>query len=243
MMNSAATVALGRPTSLGLHHESWSQQPNQSELRAAHLKRNCRFKLEISIVSMSITWMSLKPSRARLARISHPRPPAPVESEREVSKQSLCGDGGPERRTYDQDLARVAQEGLRLLPWAESFVGKGTSAAEDLVEVLVPGVEGRGQLLRLLPPLEEQRAVILPSLPVRYVGRRGELHSSERREGKNRPNVQLTRSDVRRRSLLFTSSSLSKSDTQVCVFRPAPPPPSRVQRASSCDTHPLPSLY
>jgi hypothetical protein len=30
-------------------------------------------------VSMSITWMSLKPERARFLRISQPRPPAPLE--------------------------------------------------------------------------------------------------------------------------------------------------------------------
>jgi len=32
----------------------------------------------MSIVSMSMTWMSLKPVSAKLARISHPSPPAPM---------------------------------------------------------------------------------------------------------------------------------------------------------------------
>jgi hypothetical protein len=32
----------------------------------------------MSIVSMSMTWMSLNPVRARLASISHPKPPAPI---------------------------------------------------------------------------------------------------------------------------------------------------------------------
>lgn len=32
----------------------------------------------MSMVSMSMTWMSQKPSKARLARISQPNPPAPV---------------------------------------------------------------------------------------------------------------------------------------------------------------------
>ena len=30
------------------------------------------------MVSMSMTWMSLKPERARFLRISHPKPPAPM---------------------------------------------------------------------------------------------------------------------------------------------------------------------
>lgn len=38
-------------------------------------KRNWRFKLEMSMVSMSMTSMDLNPDRARFFRSSHPRPP------------------------------------------------------------------------------------------------------------------------------------------------------------------------
>lgn len=72
MMNAAATVALGCPTSLGLHDVS------ASRAREPHRKRNWRFKLETSMVSISITWMSPNPSSAKFARISHPSPPAPA---------------------------------------------------------------------------------------------------------------------------------------------------------------------
>jgi hypothetical protein len=44
----------------------------------ACLKRNWRLRLLMSMVSMSMTWISLKPESARLARISQPRPPAPM---------------------------------------------------------------------------------------------------------------------------------------------------------------------
>ena len=44
----------------------------------AYRNKNCRLRLLMSIVSMSITWMSLKPHKARLLRISQPRPPAPM---------------------------------------------------------------------------------------------------------------------------------------------------------------------
>ena len=46
----------------------------------SYLNKNCRFRLLISIVSISMTWMSLNPVKARLAKISHPKPPAPITS-------------------------------------------------------------------------------------------------------------------------------------------------------------------
>src|SRR5579871_680314 len=52
-----------------------------NELEQQHrgyLNRNWRFKLETSMVSISITWMSLNPDRAKFLRISQPRPPAPI---------------------------------------------------------------------------------------------------------------------------------------------------------------------
>ena len=42
------------------------------------LNRNCRFKLLISIVSISITSMFLNPISARSFSNSHPKPPAPI---------------------------------------------------------------------------------------------------------------------------------------------------------------------
>src|SRR5271154_2817419 len=47
-------------------------------VRDAYRKRNCRFKFETSMVSMSMTWISLNPDRARFLSISHPSPPAPM---------------------------------------------------------------------------------------------------------------------------------------------------------------------
>ena len=43
-----------------------------------YLNKNCLFRLLMSIVSMSMTCISLNPDKARLARISQPRPPAPI---------------------------------------------------------------------------------------------------------------------------------------------------------------------
>jgi hypothetical protein len=74
----------------------------------ADLNRNCLFRLLISIVSISITWISLKPDRARLARISHPRPPAPMTRILHVSRKKLL--------TYSiQHFMRCILELTRLL--------------------------------------------------------------------------------------------------------------------------------
>jgi hypothetical protein len=59
MINYAATTALCFPT---------------SDFR----NKNCRFRLVTSIVSRSITWISLKPDKARSFKISQPNPPAPM---------------------------------------------------------------------------------------------------------------------------------------------------------------------
>jgi len=58
-MKFAATSALGFPTSVGLN-------------------RNCLFKFETSMVSMSITCICRKPIRAKFLSSSQPRPPAPT---------------------------------------------------------------------------------------------------------------------------------------------------------------------
>jgi hypothetical protein len=82
MMNAAATVAFGFPTSLGLPNQEEKNAQSICDFRtraqATHLNRNCLLRLLMSMVSISITWMSLNPDNARFARISHPRPPAPM---------------------------------------------------------------------------------------------------------------------------------------------------------------------
>jgi hypothetical protein len=84
-MKSAATKAFDFPTS-----DSLSYQILPVLKLSAYLKRNWRFKLDISIVSISITWISPNPAdrqphhltwdvlRAKFCRISHPKPPAPI---------------------------------------------------------------------------------------------------------------------------------------------------------------------
>mmetsp|Transcript_47298 Transcript_47298/g.148693 ORF Transcript_47298/g.148693 Transcript_47298/m.148693 type:complete len:211 (-) Transcript_47298:145-777(-) len=76
MMNSAATVAFGRPTS-------------------ALRKRNCRLRFETSIVSMSMTSILPKPESARSLRSSQPSPPAPTTSTRACCcmNERISGDG------------------------------------------------------------------------------------------------------------------------------------------------------
>jgi hypothetical protein len=58
-INLAATSALNYPTSF-------------------YLNKNYRFKLVISILSKSITFISENPLNARSLSISHPSPPAPI---------------------------------------------------------------------------------------------------------------------------------------------------------------------
>eukprot|EP00967_Tisochrysis_lutea_P148107 scaffold282382_cov36-Tisochrysis_lutea.AAC.2 len=76
MMNSAATVAFGLPTS-------------------DFLKRNWRLRLETSIVSMSITSIRPNPESARSLRSSQPRPPAPTTRMRACCCMNarMSGDG------------------------------------------------------------------------------------------------------------------------------------------------------
>lgn len=52
--------------------------PGEKEQLHTHLKRNCLLRLLMSIVSISMTCISLNPDRAKFARISHPKPPAPM---------------------------------------------------------------------------------------------------------------------------------------------------------------------
>ena len=44
----------------------------------------------MSIVSISMTWMSANPSKARLARISHPSPPAPITRILDFDLRNSC---------------------------------------------------------------------------------------------------------------------------------------------------------
>ena len=46
------------------------------------------------MVSMSITWMSLKPERARFLRISQPNPPAPMTRTLELSSWEMVSEPG-----------------------------------------------------------------------------------------------------------------------------------------------------
>lgn len=77
IMNSAATVAFGFPTSLGLKYIQ-SRHGFRTRVDATYLNKNCLLRLLMSMVSISITWISLNPDKARFARISHPKPPAPI---------------------------------------------------------------------------------------------------------------------------------------------------------------------
>lgn len=83
--------------------------------------------------------MSQNPSKARLARISQPSPPAPVGG-------TSNGQRGPYRATElqratltdDEDLASGAEELLSRLSWREAvWVGERSSTSEDTVDVLV----------------------------------------------------------------------------------------------------------
>lgn len=59
---------------------------------AQHLNRNCRLRLDTSMVSMSMTSMFPKPDSARSLSSSQPRPPAPTHSTRQSScSQFTCG--------------------------------------------------------------------------------------------------------------------------------------------------------
>ena len=59
----------------------------------AHRKRNCLFKLETSIVSMSMTSMLPKPVKAKSLSSSQPSPPAPTQSTRQLSRRNSLTAG------------------------------------------------------------------------------------------------------------------------------------------------------
>mmetsp|Transcript_26733 Transcript_26733/g.64996 ORF Transcript_26733/g.64996 Transcript_26733/m.64996 type:complete len:297 (-) Transcript_26733:133-1023(-) len=73
-MNAAATSAFDLPTS-------------------ACRNRNCRFRFDTSMVSMSITSILRKPVSARFLSSSQPRPPAPITSTRQSSRRNLSTAG------------------------------------------------------------------------------------------------------------------------------------------------------
>lgn len=80
------------------------------------LKRNCRLRLDTSIVSMSITSMLPKPVRARSLRSSHPRPPAPTTSTLQAWRhchRHACRRAGP--FTALQAPVRDQSRSLRVL--------------------------------------------------------------------------------------------------------------------------------
>lgn len=61
----------------------------------AHLNRNCLFKLDTSIVSMSMTSILPNPVKAKSFSNSQPRPPAPTHSTRQLScRNSLTAGSG-----------------------------------------------------------------------------------------------------------------------------------------------------
>ena len=72
---------LGCDSRLWLTDIFWSclsLSPTPRHATHTHLNKNWRFRLLISIVSMSITWIFLNPVKARFAKISQPKPPAPM---------------------------------------------------------------------------------------------------------------------------------------------------------------------
>ncbi len=96
-MNSAATSAFG----LKRHFPNFSNPIVSVSRMPVYLptslwrNRNWRFKLLISIVSMSMTWMFLKPMRAKFFSSSHPSPPAPITRILHLSRMNeiISGDG------------------------------------------------------------------------------------------------------------------------------------------------------
>ena len=92
---------------------------SRTENEITNLKRNCLFRLLISIVSISMTWMSLKPVRARLARISHPNPTAPMTSIFAVSLRNLftyCRIKTRKIRQQDTHLITCCKLGISTRP-------------------------------------------------------------------------------------------------------------------------------
>lgn len=67
-----------------------SKQRRKSDTEyAAHRNKNCRFRLDTSIVSMSITSICPNPVRAKSFSSSQPRPPAPTTSTLQTSSLEL----------------------------------------------------------------------------------------------------------------------------------------------------------
>ena len=61
-------------------------------------KRNCLFKFDKSIVSISITSISPKPNNARFFKISQPSPPAPITKIRHCCCRTKNIDSGHENQ-------------------------------------------------------------------------------------------------------------------------------------------------
>ena len=74
-------------------------------------KRNCLFKFDKSIVSISITSISPKPNNARFFKISQPSPPAPITKIRHCCCRTKNIDKGRgdsfEKSYYQQFVARA----------------------------------------------------------------------------------------------------------------------------------------
>ena len=79
-------------------------------------KRNCLFKFDKSIVSMSITSISPKPNNARFFNISQPSPPAPITKIRHCScRTKIFGNRIIEKNVmfqayYQQFVARAQNQ-------------------------------------------------------------------------------------------------------------------------------------
>ena len=105
-----------------------------------HLNKNCLLRLLMSMVSISITWMSLNPDRARFARISHPKPPAPMTK---ILHWFL-------RNALTFTIASAGEYRLRdsmglsyFFTGKERRIGSWARTVEDLIYVIVSGLPVR----------------------------------------------------------------------------------------------------
>lgn len=107
----------------------------------------------MSMVSISITWMSLNPDKARFARISHPKPPAPMTKILHWFLRNAL--------TFKIALVSIGCEDSVGLSYfftgKERWIGSWTRTVEDLVYVIVSGLPVR----RVCRPVQGHHSLVV----------------------------------------------------------------------------------
>lgn len=84
-----------------------------------------RLRLDNSIVSMSMTWICLKPMRAKFFSNSQPNPPAPMTNSLQFSIRNwrVSGDGSKSGRQNGPDRSNIFLRWLhRLCVWSDPII-------------------------------------------------------------------------------------------------------------------------